>query len=295
VVQTPFDSNNRVDLESLEHLVEAAIRAGVNGLLAPVVASEAAWLTAAERREVVRRIANVAANRTPLILGASSASAEACIAAADLIEETGAIAYLVGVPPNLYDRPGKILAFFQSVAAGNPYPLIVQDLQFHGPGMSLDLIRGLRDCVPNLAGLKIETVPAGPKYTAVREALGTDFFIAGGWAVTQMIEALDRGVDAMMPESSMVPVYAAIGKAHASGDRARAQSIFRQLLPVLAFTNQELATSIAFFKRLLVRKGVFAGEATRMPGFVWDRYNSRIAEELIESYLELERSVTEPP
>ncbi len=293
VVQTPFDSNGRIDMESLERLVENTIRSGVNGLLAPVVASEVAWLTHSERREIVERIAAVVANRVPLILGASDVSPEACIAAAGLAEEVGAVAYLVAVPNDLYRKPEEIVPFFQSVADANQSPLVVQDFQFNGPGMSLDLIRTLWESLDNLAGLKIETVPAGPKYTAVRETLPPGFFIAGGWAVMQMIEALDRGVDAMIPESSMVRVYAAIHGAYAAGDRDGAQAIFRRLLPILAFTNQELATSIAFFKRLLVRKGIFTSDAMRMPGFSWDRHHTRIADELIDCYLELERSVTE--
>lgn len=42
-------------------------------------------------------------------------------------------------------------------------------------------MRRLRDELPTLAGLKIETVPAGAKYTRVRETFGPDFYISGGW------------------------------------------------------------------------------------------------------------------
>ncbi|MBN2295016.1 MAG: hypothetical protein JXM70_21485, partial [Pirellulales bacterium] len=86
-------------------------------------------------------------------------------------------------------------------------------------------------------------------------------------------------------------VYSAIYRAYTAGDRDRSQAVFRHLLPILAFTNQELATSIAFFKRLLVRKGIFACDAMRISGFAWDRHNTRIADELIDYYLELERSI----
>ena len=57
------------------------------------------------------------------------------------------------------------------------------------------------------------------------------------------------------------------------------------------FTNQEITTSIAFFKRLLVRKGLFQTDRVRVPGFQWDRFNRRIADELIEHYLALEQEV----
>ena len=291
VVQTPFDSAGGIDVPSLERLVNDAILAGVDGLLAPVVASEVAWLSPAERREVVQRIAGVAAGRVPLIVGASDDLPETCRSMAELGEGVGAEAYLVAVPSGLYRQPEEIVPFFRAVTTGSRLPLIVQDFQFNGPGLSLDVIRELADSLPHLVGLKIETVPAGPKYTAVRDALGSEFFIAGGWAVMQMIEALDRGVDAMIPESSMIRVYQAILREHSAGRRNVARNIFHRFLPILAFTNQEIATSVAFFKRLLVRKGIFTCDALRMPGFSWDPYNDCIAHELIEHYLALECDV----
>jgi 4-hydroxy-tetrahydrodipicolinate synthase len=109
--------------------------------------------------------------------------------------------------------------------------------------------------------------------------------------VPQWIEALDRGIDAMIPESAMIGIYADILTQYRSGRRGAALELFRQLLPVLAYTNQEIAVSIAFFKRLLVRRGVFSSERMRIPGFVWDDYNTRIAAELIALYLDLEQPV----
>jgi 4-hydroxy-tetrahydrodipicolinate synthase len=176
------------------------------------------------------------------------------------------------------------------VAAGVDLPLVIQDLEWSGPGLSIGTIRELAGRIPSLIGIKVETVPAGPKYTQVREALGPGVWIAGGWAAPQMIEALDRGVDAMIPECSMVRVYARVFELHRSGARDEAVRLFRGLLPVLAFANQEIRTSIAFFKRLLVRKGLFAGETMRGEAFEWDEYNTRVAEELLQHYLELERS-----
>lgn len=292
VLQTPFDEGGELDETSLASLVESAVAGGASGFLAPVVASEVAMLSREERGRIVRVVSEVARGRVPLIVGASSDEASRCVEHAAQAQALSAAAYLVAVPPRLYGEPRAIVAFFLDVAAGaGELPLVIQDLEFGGPGLDLSTIEELRRCLPTLAGLKIETVPAGLKYTAVREALGEGFHISGGWAVPQMIEALDRGVDAMVPETSMVPVYAAIDRAHRGGDRERAQKLFQSLLPVLAFTNQEIVTSIAFFKRLLVRKGIFSTARMRMTGFQWDRFNERIAEELIDQYLALESKV----
>jgi len=288
VVQTPFDFAGELDLASLRRLVEDAITAGVDGFLAPVVASEVAFLSAAERERVVDEIAETANSRVHFIVGASTNDPAECRAIARQAASKGAAAYLVAVPTAIYKTPSAILPFFQEVIEGIDLPLVIQDFEFNGPGMDMPTIRRLKEHLPTLVGVKIETVPAGPKYTAVREAFGPDFFIAGGWAVPQFIEALDRGVDAMIPESSMIRVYKRIQRRYERGDRDAATTLFHRLLPILAFTNQDVGNSILFFKYLLVRKGIFRTTRMRYPEPGWDRYSLRVAEELIELYLELE-------
>ncbi len=294
VVQTPFDADGAVDFDSMGNLLEDAIDAGVRGFLAPVVASEVATLSETERKQIARFIATTVNGRVPFIVGASADDPATCRGFAQLAEQVQAIAYLVAVPAAMYGRTEAIVPFFESVASHTALPLLIQDLQWHGSGLTLTTIGALREALPTLVGLKIETVPAGPKYTSVREAMGDGFFIAGGWAVPQLIEALDRGVDAMIPESAMVRVYAAIVEHHAAGRRADATALFRELLPVLAFANQELCTSIAFFKRLLVAKGLFKHVVMRQGDFTWDPFNARAADELIDLYLTLESRVQRP-
>lgn len=288
VVQTPFDLQGRVDVSSLEKLIKDAVAAKVNGLLVPVVASEVAYLSESERDEILSVTIQAVAGQVPVIAGASAGDPAVCRRHCRVASEFGAAACLIAVPAACYANPGTTVDFFHHAADENELPLIIQDLEFNGPGLTLDSMKELTDALPRLVGWKIETVPAGPKYTAVRSTFGTDCHISGGWAVPQFIEALDRGVDAMIPESSMIRVYHAIDQFYMNGQRDQAVRLFRSLLPVLAYTNQELATSIAFFKRLLVRKGVFQTEEMRIPDFTWDSYNSRIAQELIDLYLTLE-------
>lgn len=288
VLQTPFDQQGELDFAGLERLIEDAIAGGAAGFLAPAVASEVDCLSGEERVRLVRFIARTVGGCLPLLVGASSEEVEESRAFARLAEEVGASAWLMAVPEALYHRRAEIPAFFQAVAAGCRLPFVIQDLQWTGPGLSLEDIGKLKQALPTLAGIKIETVPAGPKYTEVRQAFGADFYIAGGWAVPQLIEALDRGVDAIIPEASMVRVYAAIYRMYRGGNRQGALELFRRLLPVLAFTNQEIGVSIAFFKLLLVRLGVFRHETMRRQGFRWDTYNRRIADELVELYRSLE-------
>jgi 4-hydroxy-tetrahydrodipicolinate synthase len=291
VLQTPFLEDGDLDEEGLLRLVEHAVDGGAAGVLYPAVASEVEYLSIPERERLVRLVFEAIDARVPLVVGASSNDPAITRRMGELARDLGASAWLVAVPEALYGEPGRVRPHFERVTAGLDLPLVIQDLQFDGPGLALETIAEMIEALPTIRGLKVETVPAGPKYTTVRELCGREFFIAGGWAAPQMIEALDRGVDAMIPEASMVRVYRAIYDAYMIGDRNEATSLLRSLLPILAFANQELRTSIAFFKRLLLRRGVIRSEAMRHPGFSWDHFNSRIADELIAYYLDLEERV----
>jgi 4-hydroxy-tetrahydrodipicolinate synthase len=78
---------------------------------------------------------------------------------------------------------------------------------------------------------------------------------------------------------------------YAAGYRPEAVALFRRLLPVVAFTNQEIRLSIAFFKALLVRRGIFKSVAMRWPGFAWDPWNWRVAEELMDLFMTLDSTI----
>lgn len=52
------------------------------------------------------------------------------------------------------------------------------------------------------------------RYTDALVATRGKLHVAGGWAVTQMIEALDRGVACMLPTGATRPPPAAQGTTH---------------------------------------------------------------------------------
>lgn len=281
VLQTPFDADRDVDCGSLDRLIEDALSAGASGFLYPAVASEVETLSDAERERLVSFVVKTIAGRVPLIAGCSGTDAGQCARLVRWAAGCGAQACLIAAPERLRDHPLELARFLRDAMAGTALPLVIQDLDWSGPGLSLQTLTLLREQIPQLAGAKIESVPAGPKYTLVRQAFGEGFHISGGWAIAQMIEALDRGVDALIPEASLVERYAAIMALHRAGRRDAAIGRFRELLPVVAFTNQEIALSIAFFKRFLVKRGVFATALMRRQGFEWDSYQLAIADELI--------------
>ena len=287
VVNTPFTTGNAIDLDSLSANVAYALDAGVAGFLIPAQASEVDKLTPQEREALVRRVIDDVAGRVPVIGGASAEEREARVRFAATLVDMGCDGVLVKIP---YEDDVQYQTDVLAVAHQKPGFLMLQDQDYGGYGLPVALIARLFEEVDLFQSFKIEVVPAGVKYTEVLAATNGALHVAGGWAVTQMIEALDRGVHAMMP-TGMHRVYVRIYDLYQSGQRDQAIDLFNKLAPVLAFSNQQADIALHFFKRLLYRQDVYSTPRVREPVLPFDRYHVRIADELIDYVIDLEHQL----
>ena len=290
IVNTPFDDDDRIDIEALERAVEDRIAGGASGLIVPAVASEVGRLAAAERRQMVEVVARQASGRLPVIAGASAAEQSETHAMVEWALHHGCAGVLVQPPAAVAQDDGSLLRYVREVASVGTPLLMLQDLAWSGFGIPVETIRVLFEEVDAFRCIKVEVVPAGPKYSAVLTATGGLLNVSGGWASAQLVEALDRGVHAFMP-SAHYWVYAEILRQYAEGDRAGAQAMFERLLPVLAFTSQHIDVSIQFQKRLAVRQGIFRTARVRAPEIPFDTYHERVTEDLLERALALHEEV----
>ena len=169
--------------------------------------------------------------------------------------------------------------------------LMIQDLDWTGSGLDVDLIVELFERIAAFRSLKVEVVPAGPKYSAVIEATGGRLHVASGWASNQLIEALDRGVSAIMP-TAMTGLFVRVFEAYRRGNREEAKAWFHRMLPVLAFTRQHLDVSIHFHKRLFHRRGIFETPRVRKRSIAYDAHHERYGRELIAYLDELEEEMS---
>jgi len=291
-LNTPFDAEGQVDEPAIRRLVEATIAAGCQGALAIAVAGEQASLALPEKDRIARIVAETANQRIKIIISVTSDDRRES-------RQLSAIARAAGADGICCQAPGDLAGpaltdYFLPIADAGPGLLMVQDLDWSGGGLGLDDIARLYEELDQFRCLKIETAPAGPKYTKVLDMTGGRLHVSGGWAVSQMIDALDRNVHAFMP-TAMDPVYVAIDRAHRSGMRDQARALFERLLPVLAFANQHIDVSIRFFKMLRRAQGLFATDLCRDGVMALDPLQSAEAERLVRYALELEDSVTGNP
>lgn len=289
VLNTPFAINNTIDAEALRKHVRVALRAGVSGFLVPAMASEVNQLSRDERMSMVETVLDECDGRVPVIGGASAPTHEQRRWWAHQLVTLGCDGVLVSVP---YENDIQYERAIWDVAESRPHFLMLQDWDPLGYGIPVPLIRKLFDEVDVFRSLKIEVVPAGVKYTQVLEATQGNLHVAGGWAVTQFIEGLDRGVHAFMP-TGMHEIYTRLYDLYSQGNREAAKRLFHHLLPVLSFSNQHLDISIHFFKRLLHQQGIYSTTIVRPPILPFDHHHETIAQELIEYVMELSRAASQ--
>lgn len=291
ILQTPFAEDGVLDAESLRRLVDHVIRAGAVGVICPAVASEVHKLTPEERGGMVEVVLDRVGGRVPVIVGVSAASAEESLTLARHAEIRGATGILAQAPEAISADSARVREYFRTLGDGVDLMLMIQDLDWRGGGMDLAVICELFESLPTFRCIKVETVPAGPKYSRILAATEGRLHVSGGWAVAQMLEGLERGVHAFMPEGSMVAIYRTILARFHAGDREGARVLFERLLPVLAFVKQHIDISVQFFKRLLVAKGIFRTSVVREPILRFDDVQEHVAAGLVARVLELEREL----
>lgn len=287
VLNTPFSPDGSIDFRSLRNNVEEALRAGVAGFLVPAMASEVHRLSEDERLNMVGEVLELAGDRVTVIAGAGGAELSQT---RELIRK-----YLrLGCRNILFqiqcEEAERFRDCFMELAETGPEMIMLQDWDPSGYGLPDELICELFEHVEAFRCLKIETVPAGVKYSRILELTGGRLNVSGGWAVSQMIEGLKRGVHAFMP-TGMHYTYARIYRLFSSGREKEAEELFLRILPALAFSNQHLDISIHFFKRLLFRQGIYASPAVREPILPFDRLHQDIADQHIERIIRLEEDL----
>jgi 4-hydroxy-tetrahydrodipicolinate synthase len=287
VLNTPFKTDDTIDLNALRCNVGEALKAGVAGFLVPAMASEVYQLSESERIKMVEVVLDEVQNKVPVIAGAGETDLTRSRRLLKTYFELGCKNVLFQIP---YQNNDQFRSHFMQLAEMDPELIMLQDWNASGYGLPDELICDLFDQVPAFRCLKIETVPAGVKYSRILSRTEGRLNVSGGWAVTQMIEGLKRGVHAFMP-TGMHSIYCEIYRLWSRGRESEASELFYKLVPVLAFSNQHLDISIHFFKRLLNRQGIYPTDRIRDPILPFDEVHQQIADQLIERVIGIENDL----
>lgn len=284
VLNTPFTKYDSIDFDSLERNVNEALKAGVAGFLVPAMAAEVYKLTVSERQSMLALVLETVNGKVPVIGGAGEQDLDNSKKLLKSYLDLGCKNVLFQIP---FVDENQFRKHFMDLADLSPEMIMLQDWDATGSGLPDKLICELFNEVPTFRCLKIETVPAGPKYSRILKLTQGKLNVSGGWAVSQMMDGLNRGVHAFMP-TGMHWIYTKIYHQFEMGETQEAESLFKTILPVLNFSNQSLDLSIHFFKRLLYRQGIYTQPNVRFPIGPFDGEQRRQADMLIDQVIQIE-------
>lgn len=282
---TPFNKDLSIDFEALGALVDYQIEGGADFIVVLGTTGEAATLTAVERNEITRFVANRTAQRVPLVLGMSGNCTASLIQTIADTDFSGYDAILSVVP--YYNKPSQegMRLHFEAVAKASPLPVILYNVPSR-TGANLDAATTLRlanDFPGKIIGVKeasgrmgqireiLEKMPDGFCVFSGDDALTLPLMAMGACGVISVIgNALPREFgelvhlcsqnrydEAAACDRLIYPFYRALfADGNPSGIKAllalmnKAQDVVRlPLTPVTQPTRDTLAAALAAISR----------------------------------------------
>ena len=287
-LHTPFCRDNKVDILSLQKLIDHTILSGCAGMLVGAVAGENASLSLDEKETIINACVKHNNNRLPLIVSCSANNQYDRITLSRAAKVAGADWILCQTPNNL--KGNELTECFNEIADAGPSNLMIQDLSWTDNGMNDEDILLLFENIKKFKGLKIEVLNSGPKYSRILKATNHKLHLSGGWAIMGMIEALNRWVYAFIP-STMEVIYNQIYNLFIEKKINKARDLFSTILPILSFTHQHIDIAIKFSKMLRVREEIFTTELCRSPISEFDIYQLEEANIHIEKVISLQNNI----
>ena len=287
-LHTPFCRDNKVDILSLQKLIDHTIVSGCAGMLVGAVAGENASLSLDEKETIINACVKHNNNRLPLIVSCSANNQYDRITLSRAAKVAGADWILCQTPNNL--NGNELTECFNEIADVGPSNLMIQDLSWTDNGMNDEDILLLFENIKKFKGLKIEVLNSGPKYSRILKATNHKLHLSGGWAIMGMIEALNRGVHAFIP-STMEVIYNQIYNLFIEKKTIEARNLFSKILPILSFTHQHIDIAIKFSKLLRVREEIFTTDLCRLPISEFDTYQLEEADIHIEKVICLQNNI----
>lgn len=290
ILITPFDSEGRIDEESLSNLVEFNIRAGVHGL-GVALGSEVFKFNEAERAQVTACVIKAANGRVPIVINTGAAGTDLAVYYSKLAEAAGADALMVIPPSFMPVNADEIFDYYVAIDKAVGIPIILQDVP-QGP-VPPGLALRIADACKNVTYIKVETLPVTGKVAAMSATAGDRLTIFGGAGGSYFIEEMRRGALGTMPFCSQPADFVAVWDAYRAGDEKKAREHFdRTIMAVNRLGNQGGDIFYAMHKQLLVRQGVIRTAFVRSPTTAIDPVTARELEELIAQVVPVAKAFT---
>lgn len=276
-VCTPLTPDREVDVPSLVRLVDHLVTGGVDALFVLGTTSEAAYLTDAQRRQVVETVAGHVGGQLPVLAGAIDMSTPRVLDHVRAVTAAGAEAVVATAPFYSRTHPAEIARHYRLLADRSPVPVFAYDIPatVHTKlpadvvlRLAADkVIAGLKDSSGDLAGFR--TVVTGARADSALTGFTT---LTGSELIID--SALALGADGAVPGLANVdPVgYVRLDRLCRAGDWDRARAEQERLCSLFGMIGvgdpARMGTSssaLGAFKAALHLRGIIDCAATAEP------------------------------
>lgn len=280
ILITPFDTEGRIDTDSLEQLIDFNIDAGVHGL-GVAIGSEVFKFSEAERDLITKTVVGHVNGRVPVIINTGASGTALAVQYSQAAEAAGADAIMV-IPPHFMPASAEEIAdYYRTIDKAVGIPIFLQDIPQAPvpPGLAMRL---KQECA-NVAYIKVETLPITTKVAEMSAVAGDELVIFGGAGGSYFIEEMRRGAKGTMPFCSQPAAFVETWNRFQAGDEAGARTAFDA--SIMAVNRLGAQGGDIFFhlhKQLLVRLGVIRTAMVRSPTVTVDPVTQREMTELID-------------
>jgi 2-keto-3-deoxy-L-arabinonate dehydratase len=258
-----FDEEGRLRRDAFQRQIDAALACGASGIACLGLATEVHKLGLTERRQIVEWVVELVAGRLPVAVTIADGNIPDMIDATRHAEKTGAN-WLILQPPRPPASGADLVAFFTAVAQSTGLPCAIQNApEFLGIGLSAAELLELHRRQPNVTLIKGEAsaTSIGQLVTAVSGRMS----VLNGRAGLELTDNYRAGVVGMIPGIETLDFQVRVEKAMRAGDDAKAEALYREILPTLTFIMQGLGTLLTYGKLIAALRLGLAPGARRIP------------------------------
>jgi 4-hydroxy-tetrahydrodipicolinate synthase len=280
ILATPFDDDERLDLESWRRLLDFMVALGVDGVTILGVLGESNRLNDEERQTLIETAVAVIAGRVPIIVGASATGTRTAVYLARMAQDLGAAAVMVAPAREAVPSDDRIFELYQQLAQDITIPVVLQDhpasTDVH---MSVGLILRILRALPSIGCVKEEAVPTAPKIRLLREGLKErNVPILSGLGALYAPFDLEAGSDGFNTGFAFPEVLQALVSSAREGDWSLVHDIYSRFAALIVFEQQP---GVAVRKEMLRRRGLLASARVRHPGTTISSAQSALLDALL--------------
>ena len=160
ILITPFDKKGKIDVNSLQSLIDFNINSGVHGL-GVANGSEVFKLNEEERKLVTKTVVDHVAGRVPVVINTGASGTLLATQYSKVAEEQGADALMI-IPPHFMPVGiNEIIDYYSTISSEVNIPIFLQDIP-QAPISATLAIKLEKEC-KNISYIKVETLPTTDK------------------------------------------------------------------------------------------------------------------------------------